>query len=371
MPTDPMVDRILDAALEAATVHGVTRTSMSDVADRAAISRPTLYKRFGSKDELVAAVVAREANRMIRQVLDAVAPVDDPTEAIETAALVALRAARGRRHLHRHADHLGAGDVPTRPDHRPPGGLMTSTSTPLDTAADRRWHDPKRYLWLIGLVVPLLPFGAYRLATATGLDVFWWMGPIWIAVLMPLADTVFGVDRSNPPDWAVPQLEADHWYRWATYLFLPLQFASLVWSAWYVTQADLSLFAFLGLTLTVGTVSGVAINTAHELGHKRDKLERRLSKVALAPSAYGHFYVGHNRGHHVRVSTPDDPASGSRTAATRSAGRNTAGTATTSPPTWPSITSSGTPTTTPTPPGGTSRCGTSTTPPSSPPGAPA
>ncbi len=155
----------------------------------------------------------------------------------------------------------------------------------------------------------MLPFGAYRLATATGLDVFWWMGPIWIAVLMPLADTVFGVDRSNPPDWAVPQLEADHWYRWATYLFLPLQFASLLWSAWYVTQADLSLFAFLGLTLTVGTVSGVAINTAHELGHKRDTLERRLSKVALAPSAYGHFYVEHNRGHHVRVSTPDDPAS--------------------------------------------------------------
>ena len=94
MSSDPMVDRILDAALEAATVHGVTRTSMSDVADRAAISRPTLYKRFGSKDELVAAVVAREANRMIRQVLDAVAPVDDPTEAIQTATLVALRAAR-------------------------------------------------------------------------------------------------------------------------------------------------------------------------------------------------------------------------------------------------------------------------------------
>ncbi len=186
---------------------------------------------------------------------------------------------------------------------------MTSTSIPPDAAADRRWRDPKRHLWLIGLVVPLLPFGAYRLSTATGLDVFWWMGPIWIAVLMPLADTVFGVDRSNPPDWAVPQLEADHWYRWATYLFLPLQFASLAWSAWYVTQADLSLFAFLGLTLTVGTVSGVAINTAHELGHKRDTLERRLSKVALAPSAYGHFYVEHNRGHHVRVSTPDDPAS--------------------------------------------------------------
>ncbi|MCT7294467.1 alkane 1-monooxygenase, partial [Rhodococcus sp. PAE-6] len=37
--------------------------------------------------------------------------------------------------------------------------------------------------------------------------------------------------------------------------------------------------------------------------------ERRLSKWALAPSVYGHFYIEHNRGHHVRVAPPEDPAS--------------------------------------------------------------
>jgi alkane 1-monooxygenase len=56
-------------------------------------------------------------------------------------------------------------------------------------------------------------------------------------------------------------------------------------------------------------VSGIAINTAHELGHKRASSERWLSKVALAQSAYGHFFIEHNRGHHVRVATPEDPAS--------------------------------------------------------------
>jgi alkane 1-monooxygenase len=56
-------------------------------------------------------------------------------------------------------------------------------------------------------------------------------------------------------------------------------------------------------------VSGIAINTAHELGHKRASLERWLSKVALAQSGYGHFFIEHNRGHHVRVATPEDPAS--------------------------------------------------------------
>jgi alkane 1-monooxygenase len=56
-------------------------------------------------------------------------------------------------------------------------------------------------------------------------------------------------------------------------------------------------------------VSGIAINTAHELGHKRETTERWLSRVALAQSGYGHFFIEHNRGHHVRVATPEDPAS--------------------------------------------------------------
>ncbi|MCH8150382.1 MAG: hypothetical protein IH987_20790, partial [Planctomycetes bacterium] len=49
--------------------------------------------------------------------------------------------------------------------------------------------------------------------------------------------------------------------------------------------------------------------TAHELGHKHAAWERWLSRVVLAPVAYGHFFVEHNRGHHRRVATPEDPAS--------------------------------------------------------------
>jgi alkane 1-monooxygenase len=45
------------------------------------------------------------------------------------------------------------------------------------------------------------------------------------------------------------------------------------------------------------------------LGHRRTTLERRLCKLALAQTAYGHFFVEHNRGHHVRIATPEDAAS--------------------------------------------------------------
>jgi alkane 1-monooxygenase len=65
----------------------------------------------------------------------------------------------------------------------------------------------------------------------------------------------------------------------------------------------------LGLMVTVGFVAGIAINAAHELGHRRARAEEWLAKIALAQSCYGHFYVDHDRGHHVQVATPEDPAS--------------------------------------------------------------
>src|SRR5207244_597609 len=74
-------------------------------------------------------------------------------------------------------------------------------------------------------------------------------------------------------------------------------------------DGGLSVLDGVGLALSVGTVAGIGINTAHELGHKKDELERWLSKITLAQSLYGHFYIEHNRGHHVRVATPEDPAS--------------------------------------------------------------
>lgn len=172
-----------------------------------------------------------------------------------------------------------------------------------------RWRDAKRYWWLMGLVVPSLPFAAIGLHHLTGWAAFWWLGPIMIFGVVPAVDALMGLDHSNPPEELVPRLEADRYYRWCTYLYLPLHYAGLVAGAWMVARGGLSIVDQLGLALTVGTVTGIGINTAHELGHKKEKVERRLALVALAPSGYGHFAVEHNRGHHLRVSTPEDPAS--------------------------------------------------------------
>jgi alkane 1-monooxygenase len=171
------------------------------------------------------------------------------------------------------------------------------------------WRDPKRYLWLLGLVVPTLPFLAWGLVELTGLGVFWFYGPVLVFGIFPLLDLVVGLDARNPPESVIKALEQDRYYRWCTYAYIPVQYAGLIFACWEWSYGDLSVIESIGLALTVAMVSGIAINTAHELGHKRASLERWLSKVALAQSGYGHFFIEHNRGHHVRVATPEDPAS--------------------------------------------------------------
>ncbi|MGB7383796.1 MAG: alkane 1-monooxygenase, partial [Rhodococcus sp. (in: high G+C Gram-positive bacteria)] len=108
------------------------------------------------------------------------------------------------------------------------------------------------------------------------------------------------------------------YYRYCTYAYIPFQLTSLVlacylWTAdnlsWLGIDGGLGLISKIGLAISVGVMGGVGINTAHEMGHKKDSLERWLSKVTLAQTFYGHFYIEHNRGHHVRVATPEDPAS--------------------------------------------------------------
>ncbi|BBX59592.1 Alkane 1-monooxygenase [Mycobacterium shottsii] len=202
---------------------------------------------------------------------------------------------------------------------------MTSVAQPKSENPVQQWRDRKRYLWLVGLVLPTaLPaslaqawvFGKLGWTAVT--PVLWWIGPFLLYLLLPALDVFFGPDGENPPDEVMERLENDKYYRYCTYAFIPLQMVSLVlacylWSAdnlsWLGLGAGLGLISKIGLTMTIGVVGGVGINTAHELGHKRENLERWLSKITLAQTLYGHFYIEHNRGHHVRVSTPEDPAS--------------------------------------------------------------
>jgi alkane 1-monooxygenase len=177
----------------------------------------------------------------------------------------------------------------------------------------------------MGLIVPtaifvVLPvvWAANQFGWHTAAQAPLWIGPILLYVLLPLLDWRYGTDGQNAPDEVMEALENDKYYRYCTYAFIPFQYLSLIVGAYLFTASDLSWLGFdgglgwfgkIGLAFSVGALGGVGINTAHEMGHKKESLERWLAKITLAQTFYGHFYIEHNRGHHVRVATPEDPAS--------------------------------------------------------------
>ena len=171
------------------------------------------------------------------------------------------------------------------------------------------WSDPKRYLWLLGPAVPLIGLCMLALYWQTQSSWALWFVVILVHAIIPALDVLFGEDAVNPPEAALNALVKDRYYSWVLYAFVPLQLLATVAGAWLAATGDLPWYDLLGLAVSVGMVNGVAINTAHELGHKKDKVDRWLSRISLAPTFYGHFYVEHNRGHHKNVSTPNDPAS--------------------------------------------------------------
>ena len=83
--------------------------------------------------------------------------------------------------------------MPGYPTRLAPSGTVPDGSTAL-------WKDKKRYLWLIGLVVPSLAFIGMGGFALTGWGVWLWLGPIVILLIVPAIDLIAGLDRSNPAD---------------------------------------------------------------------------------------------------------------------------------------------------------------------------
>jgi alkane 1-monooxygenase len=179
-----------------------------------------------------------------------------------------------------------------------------------------QWRDSKRYLWIMGAIIPLIPMAMWGLYALTGSTLSWFFGPFFVYVLIPTFDLLAGLDPNNPPEELIEAIEEDRYYRWVTYAFLPLQLVGLIWGAYLLgggtlpgIEDPLTVVQKIGLATGLGMVAGIGINTAHGLGHKKEHMERWFARVALAQTFYGHFYIEHNRGHHVRVATPEDPAS--------------------------------------------------------------
>ncbi len=128
-------------------------------------------------------------------------------------------------------------------------------------------------------------------------------------LLIPLAELVLKPDTRNLSAAEEDLARADKKYDYFLYAIVPLQYAALASFLYQVTYLPQPLVDIVGKTLVMGLLCGTfGINVGHELGHRANKFEQYLAKALLLTSLYLHFFIEHNKGHHKRVATPEDPS---------------------------------------------------------------
>ncbi|WP_371373393.1 alkane 1-monooxygenase [Thalassotalea aquiviva] len=185
---------------------------------------------------------------------------------------------------------------------------MTQSNTFIAPNGDV-YVDKKRYYWLLSLLIPFVAIMGPVLYFQYNNELFLWAFLLIWYGLFPLIDLFLGEDTTNPPESIIPQLEANPYYRWIALLHVPIVLMVFVFLGWFVSHHELSTMGYIASALLSGYIGGHGLNIGHELGHKRHPLDQWMAKIILAPAAYGHFFIEHNRGHHKHVATPEDPAS--------------------------------------------------------------
>ncbi len=134
--------------------------------------------------------------------------------------------------------------------------------------------------------------------------------PFYAFIFLSVIEMILPLNTKNKSALEEDITKKNSLYDLVLYLNVPLQYAIVIYFLFSVTHQSLQWWEIVGMVISTGICCGViGINVAHELGHRKSKLDRILSKSLLFTSQYMHFIIEHNKGHHKNVSTIDDPSS--------------------------------------------------------------
>lgn len=163
----------------------------------------------------------------------------------------------------------------------------------------------KKFGYFTAFIIPGLVIAGYYLGG-------WWnyLAIVDVFIVLPVIDHLLGINTANIPKDQEASVANDYYYKFVTFLWTYFQLAFIGWGIYVIAFGIITtLYEWIGFTLSFALVTGgIGITVAHELGHKKAPIERLYSKLLLLTVCYMHFYIEHNRGHHVQVATPQDPA---------------------------------------------------------------
>lgn len=77
-PPPASLDPVLDATVECLARHGLSKTSLSDIAREMGVAPSTVYRKVGSVENATALVMAREGHRLLTRMPEVIAGVEGP-----------------------------------------------------------------------------------------------------------------------------------------------------------------------------------------------------------------------------------------------------------------------------------------------------
>src|ERR1700742_1318898 len=93
--TDDARDRILAAAERCIDRHGIRKTTMDDVACEVGLSRPSVYRYFADRDDLLIELITRHARALLGRAHKSIARQSSlPDQIVETVLYTADHARR-------------------------------------------------------------------------------------------------------------------------------------------------------------------------------------------------------------------------------------------------------------------------------------
>lgn len=135
-------------------------------------------------------------------------------------------------------------------------------------------------------------------------------GLLYAFGIIPGLELILSSSTLNLSESEEREVLEDRFFDLIAWSMVPIQFGLLFTFCYLISINTYQTWELAGLTLSMGTACGVlGINVAHELGHRNTWYEKTMALALLLTSQYMHFFIEHNRIHHKKVSTPEDPAS--------------------------------------------------------------
>ncbi|MDH5674767.1 MAG: alkane 1-monooxygenase [Myxococcales bacterium] len=163
------------------------------------------------------------------------------------------------------------------------------------------------HLW--AYVLPLLTLAFLLTGPHSWQVAVMWMLPIWVLVL---TDVKSGPDLRQP-DESTPKLPFNiqvwglTFLQLANHVLLGVMASKL--AIWPAEELGKTIANLVAMHLVCGINAGYSgIVLAHELVHRRNRVQYFLGRLLLVFVLYEHFATEHVRGHHPRVGTRQDPA---------------------------------------------------------------